>query len=80
MPVTKEQLARRLRAARQDSGMSQNDVARRLGVSRSAIARLESGKRAASNLELEKLAYLYGCDVREFLIDWPSSLWRECTG
>lgn len=67
MPVTKEELARRLRAAREACRMKQEDVARHLGVSRSAIAQIELGNRAVTSLELDKLAYLYGRDIREFL-------------
>lgn len=67
MPVTKEELARRLRAAREACRMKQEDVARHLGVSRSTIAQIELGKRGVTSLELDKLAYLYGRDIRDFL-------------
>ena len=69
MPVMKQELARRLRAAREACRMSQEDVARHIGVSRSAIAQIELGNRAVTSLELDKLAYLYGRDIREFLAD-----------
>ena len=69
MPVTKEELARRLRAAREACRLKQEDVARHLGVSRSVIAQIELGNRAVTSLELDKLAYLYGRDLREFLAD-----------
>ncbi len=69
MPVTKEELARRLRAARKACRMKQEDVARHLGVSRSAIAQIELGNRAVTSLELDRLAYLYGRDIRDFLAD-----------
>lgn len=67
--MTKEELARRLRAAREACRMKQEDVARHLGVSRSAIAQIELGNRAVTSLELDMLAYLYGRDIREFLAD-----------
>ncbi len=69
MPVTREELARRLRAAREACGLRQEDVARHLGVSRPTVAQIEAGNRAVSSLELDKLAYLYGRDIREFLAD-----------
>ncbi len=69
MPVTREELARRLRLAREACHMKQEDVARHLGVSRSTIAQIELGNRSVSSLELDKLAYLYGRDIREFLAD-----------
>jgi len=69
VPVTHEELARRLRAAREACCLKQEDVARHLSVSRSTIAQMELAKRAVSSLELDKLAYLYGRDIREFLGD-----------
>jgi len=67
MPVTREELARRLRDAREACRMKQEDVARHAGVSRSTVAQIELGNRAVTSLELDKLAYLYGRDIREFL-------------
>lgn len=69
MPLTQEELARRLRSARQACHLSQEDVARHLGVSRSTIAQIELGNRAVSSLELDRLAYLYGRDIRELLAE-----------
>ncbi len=63
MSVTKEELARRLRAAREACRME--DVAPHLGVSRSTVAQIELGNRAVTSLELDKLAYLYGRDIRK---------------
>ncbi len=69
MPITQEQLAARLRAAREACRLTQDEVAENLGVSRATIAQTELGKRPVSSLELDKLAYLYGRDIREFLSD-----------
>jgi Zn-dependent peptidase ImmA (M78 family)/transcriptional regulator with XRE-family HTH domain len=69
MPITQKELARRLRAAREACHLKQEDVARHLGVSRPTIAQIELGNRAISSLELDKLAYLYGRDIRELLAD-----------
>ena len=69
MTVEREELNRRLRSAREDCGMKQEDVARHLGVSRSTIAQMELGNRGVSGLELSKLAYLYGRDIRSFLAE-----------
>ncbi len=67
MPVSQKELGRRLRSAREASRLTQAEVARPLGVSRSTIAQIELGNRAVTGLELEQLAYLYGRDLREFL-------------
>jgi len=49
--------------------MKQDDVAKHLGTSRSTVAQMELGNRAVSSLELDRLAYLFGRDIREFLAD-----------
>jgi Zn-dependent peptidase ImmA (M78 family)/transcriptional regulator with XRE-family HTH domain len=69
MPVSRQELARRLRAAREARGLTQEDVAERLEVSRPTVAQMELGNRAVTSLELDRLARLYGRDLREFLVD-----------
>jgi Zn-dependent peptidase ImmA (M78 family)/DNA-binding XRE family transcriptional regulator len=49
--------------------MTQEEVARRLGLSRSSVAQIELGNRAITGLELERLAYLFGRDMREFFAE-----------
>src|SRR5436309_8070738 len=55
----------RLRETREYSGFSQEDVAKYLGVPRSAISLIESGARGVDILELKKIAKLYQCGVDE---------------
>ena len=50
---------RRLRLAREQCGLSQQTVADLLGLPRSAVTNMETGKRAVSTLELTKLAEIY---------------------
>ncbi len=69
MPVDQQELGRRLKAAREACHLTQDEVARYLGVSRSTIAQMELGNRAVTSLELDRLAYLYGRDIRAFLAD-----------
>jgi len=69
MPITAQELGRRLRAAREACRMKQEDVAQHLSVSRSTVAQMELGNRAVSSLELDRLAYLFGRDIREFVAD-----------
>ncbi|EQD30852.1 transcriptional regulator, XRE family, partial [mine drainage metagenome] len=59
MPITQQELGRRLKTAREAIGLTQDDVAARLDVSRSAIAQMELGNRAVSSLELDRLAHIY---------------------
>lgn len=69
MPINARELGRRLRAAREASRMTQEDVAGRIGASRSTVAQMELGNRAVSSLELDRLAYMFGRDIREFVAD-----------
>lgn len=69
MPLNQKELGRRLRVAREACRMTQEAVAERLGVSRSTVAQMELGNRAVTSLELDRLAGLYGRDIREFFID-----------
>jgi Zn-dependent peptidase ImmA (M78 family)/DNA-binding XRE family transcriptional regulator len=47
--------------------MTQDDAAKHLGVSRPTFVQIEAGNRSVSSLELDKLAYLFGRDIREFV-------------
>ena len=69
MSVSQKELGGRLRVAREACRMTQDVVARRLGVSRSTVAQMELGNRAVTSLELDRLANLYGRDIREFLAE-----------
>lgn len=63
--MNEQQLGQRLREARIAAGMSQQDVANRLGMYQSTIALMEDGKRAVKALELGRLARLYGMPFDE---------------
>jgi len=65
--VDELELGKRLRLAREASGLTQDIVAAKLNLNRSAVSQIESGARAVTSLELDRLAFLYGRDIREFL-------------
>jgi Zn-dependent peptidase ImmA (M78 family)/DNA-binding XRE family transcriptional regulator len=67
MPITKEELGHRLKAARENVGLTQEQVAEALVLSRGAIAQLEGGLRFPNSLQLVHLGELYGREVGEFL-------------
>ena len=50
-------VARELIAARTRAGMSQDDVAQRMGTTQSVVARLESGKRPPSLRTMQRYAH-----------------------
>jgi Zn-dependent peptidase ImmA (M78 family)/transcriptional regulator with XRE-family HTH domain len=60
-------LGRRLRAAREGRGLSQEAVADALGLPRTAITNMEAGTRTVSTLEITKLADLFGKTASYFL-------------
>lgn len=53
-------LARELIAARTRARLSQGEVARRMGTTQSAVARLESGKRTPSMRTMQRFAEAVG--------------------
>src|SRR5438874_13821549 len=62
----------RLKDAREYRGYSQEDVAKYLGMARSAISLIETGARRLDILELRKLAKLYECSIEELTGEKPS--------
>jgi len=61
--ASKEAIAKRLRSAREQAGLSQGQVARLLGLHRPSVSESEAGRRNVTAEELVKLADLYGVSV-----------------
>lgn len=59
-------LGTRLREAREYLGLSQDEVAKYLGIPRTALSHIESGQRRIDALELKKVALLYKRPVSFF--------------
>lgn len=59
-------LAKRLRDAREESGLTQVEVARKLGKPQSFVSKCESGERRIDVVELRVFADLYGKDLSYF--------------
>lgn len=74
MAMSQPELARRLKAAREAAGLTQEEVAKAIDVPRPGITQMESGKRSVSGIELDKLASLYGLDVRGLLAGGDSDV------
>lgn len=60
-------LGNRLRSARERSGLSQQAVADKLGLHRTAVTLIESGQRQVSTIELTRFAALYRSSIPELL-------------
>jgi transcriptional regulator with XRE-family HTH domain len=63
MSEERRALVRELAAQRQLAGLSQTEVAARMGTSQSAVARLESGEADARASTLERYAAAIGCQI-----------------
>ena len=61
------ELGTRLKKAREYLGLTQDDVAKLMGVSRVIITNIESGTRKVSAEELSKLSKIYGWTMEELL-------------
>lgn len=60
-----------LKKLREESGLSQENVAAYVGVGRSAVAMWETGKTTPRTETLPKLAALFRCTVDEMLTGEP---------
>lgn len=60
-------LVERLKKARQEAGLDQEAVAKLLGVSQSAISKIESGQRRIDIVQLKRFAKVYRKKIDYFL-------------
>jgi Zn-dependent peptidase ImmA (M78 family)/transcriptional regulator with XRE-family HTH domain len=63
------ELGYRIRLARESASLSQDAVAQRLGLPRSAVSLIEGGKRKVDSLELQAFSRMVGKSVSFFLDD-----------
>jgi len=66
MTDARKSLGAKLREAREYVGLSQDEVARGVGLTRSAISLIETGTRKVDALELKKLAEMYQRPAADF--------------
>ena len=69
--LTQRDLGQRLKSAREVIGLTSQQVADDVALTRVAISQIESGHRAVSSLELMRLSRLYGQDMASFLEKRP---------
>lgn len=67
--ITEAELGRRLKAAREQLDLTQEQVAAQLQLSRGALAQVELGMRAPNSLQLARLAEIYRRSLGDFLAD-----------
>lgn len=71
MAITQSELGSRIATARSRRGLSQVELAEAVGLTQSAISRIESGERAVDSLELASLARHLGVSILDLLEDQP---------
>jgi transcriptional regulator with XRE-family HTH domain len=64
-----EQVGRRIKEIRNLRGMSQDDLADKLGVNRSFISKLENGKKPISLEHIQKLSKNLDVEPEDLLVD-----------
>ena len=74
MAIDPMTLGRRLREARENRRFTQGQAAKAIGVSRTALVHIESGKRSLSTLELSELAKLYHRSAADFFVEDENQL------
>jgi Zn-dependent peptidase ImmA (M78 family)/DNA-binding XRE family transcriptional regulator len=67
LPLDPPLLGARIRTARESGGMTQQEVAERLGLSRTTVVAIEKGERRLKPGELVAIAALLGRNVSDFL-------------
>ena len=69
-----EEVARRLRSARETLGLTQEDVASALGIPRTSMIAMEAGRRNVTALEIRRLARIYRREVAWILGEVPETI------
>lgn len=67
MAISKEELGRRMRVARERAGFKQEAAAAEIGLSRGALAQFEAGAKAPNSLHLARLGEIYRQGISELL-------------
>ncbi|GIU96028.1 MAG: DNA-binding protein [Gaiellaceae bacterium] len=71
MSLTRTDLGRRIASAREAAGLSQTDLAQQIGLSQSAMSRIESGLRGVDSIELAEIARVLDVAVLDLLETRP---------
>jgi len=65
--LTQKQIGQRITELRKLKGLSQEDLAKSIKISRSSLAQIELGNRCVDILELQKLSMVLGFSLDEFM-------------
>jgi transcriptional regulator with XRE-family HTH domain len=64
---TRQSIGVRVRMARQQAALRQEDIARHLGIPRPSVSEIENGRRELTSVELTRLAALVGKPLAWFV-------------
>src|SRR5258708_4051554 len=67
--ITQKELAAKIKAVREELGLTQESLAKKIGVSRQAIIAMESGKRGVGSVELAKIAEAFKISIDLLIAD-----------
>jgi Zn-dependent peptidase ImmA (M78 family)/DNA-binding XRE family transcriptional regulator len=67
-------MGRRIAQARGGAGLTQEELAKAVGIDRSALAKIENGSRRVSALELARIANTVGERIEWFVIEAPPAI------
>ncbi|HZV69323.1 MAG TPA: type II toxin-antitoxin system antitoxin SocA domain-containing protein [Saprospiraceae bacterium] len=65
--ITQEQIGNRIAKLRKAKGLSQDDLAKHIEMSRPSLVQVESGKRNLDILELQKISMVLGFSLDDFM-------------
>ena len=60
-------ILQKLKKARKKSGLTQTEIAKKLGKPQSFISKIENGERRLDIIELKKMLKLYKIDIKDIL-------------
>jgi transcriptional regulator with XRE-family HTH domain len=69
MLLSQKQVGQRIAELRKLKGLSQEDLAKSVGISRSSLAQIELGNRSIDVLELQKISQVLGFSLDDFMSD-----------
>jgi transcriptional regulator with XRE-family HTH domain len=67
--ITRKEIGKRVSAARRERELTQEELAKILGIPRTAVTQLEAGRRDLSAIELQRLAYALNLSIDTLLAD-----------
>ncbi len=74
MGVSYQEIGRRIAAYRSELGLSQEAIAKRMGITRAVLSKIELGQKAINAMELQGVCDALGLDLDALTVEEPRSL------